>query len=302
LGHRADLARATDRLNRLLDVFIDGTITKEDFTSHKERLVQEKATLADSVGRLEVRGANRFKPLIDFITASRQAKYDAQTDDLEELRNWHKKIGSNLILAAGILSGGGSSVFAKASPDKSAAQSPSLTDAPSRNPIAGLRGGSAARSPISPDIGKRVESPRIEENKAISSPSADGVTVTASASGEWSEFIPILPADVASLSAGSSLFGHVTMRISRKFTQIGQKVCSQILCFERSFRGDFGRRLLGQFPPQRIQNPLLVRLGWGVAAEDPFSIIGGREMDIQHLDLRELVEDLGRGQSPGMGL
>lgn len=179
---RADLARATDRLNRLLDVFIDGTITKDDFTSHKERLVQEKATLADSVARMEVHGANRFKPLIDFITASRQAKYDAQPDDFEELRNWHKKIGSNLILAAGILLDSG--VFGSANgqetetdESRSAGQSPSLTDVFSRNTIAWLRGGFVARSPISPDIGKRVESPRIEENKAISRPSADGVGV-----------------------------------------------------------------------------------------------------------------------------
>lgn len=47
--------------------------------------------------------------LTDFITASRQAKYDAQTEDLEELRNWHRKSGSNLSLAAGILSHGGGS-------------------------------------------------------------------------------------------------------------------------------------------------------------------------------------------------
>jgi len=87
-------------LNCLLDVFIDGTITKEDFASHKERLVQEKASLSDSVARMEVHGATRFKPLADFISASRQAKYDAETDDLEELRNWHKKTGSNLLLAA----------------------------------------------------------------------------------------------------------------------------------------------------------------------------------------------------------
>jgi hypothetical protein len=47
--------------------------------------------------------------MADFITASRQAKYDADTKDLEELRNWHKKTGSNLLLAAAILSGGGRS-------------------------------------------------------------------------------------------------------------------------------------------------------------------------------------------------
>ena len=102
----------TARLDRLLDVFIDGTITKDDFTSHKEKLVQEKTTLADSVAHFEDEGANRFKPLADFITASRQAKYVAQTEDLEELRNWHKKIGSNLIFAAAILAGGGGSVAA----------------------------------------------------------------------------------------------------------------------------------------------------------------------------------------------
>ena len=43
--------------------------------------------------------------LTDFITASRQTKCDADTEDLEELLNWHKKAGSNLLLAAAILSG-----------------------------------------------------------------------------------------------------------------------------------------------------------------------------------------------------
>jgi hypothetical protein len=223
--HRADLARATDRLNRLLDVFIDGTITKDDFTSHKERLVQEKATLADSVARLEGHGANRFKPLTDFITASRQAKYDAETEDLEELRNWHKKTGSNLLLAAAILSGGGVSGSADGQATEtgdiqSAAQSPSLTAAAALSPTDGLRGGSAARSPISADTGKRVESPRIEENKAISRPSTDGVTVTAAESGDWSEFIPILPADVASLSGGSQAAGGQAVTV---FRSLGSK-------------------------------------------------------------------------------
>ncbi|WP_052882087.1 hypothetical protein [Kiritimatiella glycovorans] len=141
----------------------------------------------------------------------------------------------NLLLAAAILSGGGVSGSAdgqetETDGSRSACQSPSLTDAPSRlarhslgdggNPIAGLRGGSAARSPISPDIGKRVESPRIEENKAISQPSAVGVTVAAAASGEWSEFIPILPADVASLSGGSQAAGGQSVTL---FRSLGSK-------------------------------------------------------------------------------
>jgi hypothetical protein len=223
--HRADLARATDRLNRLLDVFIDGSITKDDFTSHKERLVQEKTTLADAVARLEVHGANRFKPLTDFITASRQAKYDAEAEDLEELRNWHKMTGSNLLLAAAILSGGGVSGSAdgqetETDGSRSAGQSPSLTDAPSRNPIAGLRGGSAARSPHCPEVGGQSEREKKAENKAVSVRSASGVTVTAAASGEWSEFVPILPADVASLSGGRQAAGGQAVAL---FRSLGSK-------------------------------------------------------------------------------
>ena len=180
-----------------------------------------KASLADSVARLD----DRFKPLTDFITASRQAKYDAQSEDLEELRNWHKKTGSNLLLAAAILSGGGGSGAAdgqetETDGSRSAGQSPSLTDASSRNPIAGLRGGSAARSPISPDIGKRVESPRIEENKAISSLPDEASAKSGHSAQGWSEFIPILPADVASLSGGRQAAGGQSVTV---FRSLGSK-------------------------------------------------------------------------------
>jgi hypothetical protein len=118
---------------------------------------------------------------------------------------------SNLLLAAAILSGGGGSGSADGQETEtgdiqSAAQSPSLTAAAALSPTDGLRGGSAARFRLRSEaparqapIGKRVESPRIEENKAISRLSADGVTVAAAASGDVSEFIPILPADVEAM-------------------------------------------------------------------------------------------------------
>ena len=94
----------------------------------------------------------------------------------------------------------------------SAAQSPSLTDA--------LRGGSAARSRLCPEVGGQSEREKKAENKAVSGRSADGVTVTASASGEWSEFIPILPADVASLSGGGQAAGGQSVTV---FQSLGSK-------------------------------------------------------------------------------
>jgi hypothetical protein len=51
-----------------------------------------------------------------------------------------------------------------------------------------------------------VGSPRIEENKAISQPSAVGVTVAAAASGDVAEFVPILPADVAAGGQAVTVF------------------------------------------------------------------------------------------------
>ena len=65
-----------------------------------------------------------------------------------------------------------------------------------------------------------MESPRIEQNKAISRPSSDGVTVTASASGDVSEFIPILSADVASLSGGRQAAGGQSVTV---FRSLGSK-------------------------------------------------------------------------------
>ena len=74
---KVELARITARLDRLLAVFIDGTIGKDEFTANKEKLTHEKSALAESIASFETKGASRFKPLADFITASRQAKYDA---------------------------------------------------------------------------------------------------------------------------------------------------------------------------------------------------------------------------------
>ncbi len=183
--HRTDLARTTDRLNRLLDVFIDGTITKEDFTSHKERLVQEKASLADSVARLEVHGATRFKPLADFITASRQAKYDAETEDLEELRNWHKKTGSNLIFAGRNLAEEGGAGQADAACAASRSESVSGDSSPASR---GPRGGSAARSAF-----QTSETPQQIGAFVASRPAPSG-------------FFPILPADVSAVASSGEVF------------------------------------------------------------------------------------------------
>ena len=183
---KIELARITTRLDRILEVFIDGTISKDEFTAHKEKLTHEKSALAESIANFETKGANRFKPLADFITASRQAKYVAQTDDLEELRNWHKKAGSNLIFAGRILTAKGDERSEHAA---EAASLLAASGASSEGPC----GGSAARSACSSRPHKSAE---------IAPLSA----VSADSSVSWSAFLPILSADLSAVASSGEVF------------------------------------------------------------------------------------------------
>jgi len=182
---KIELARITARLDRLLEVFIDGTIGKDDFTGHKEKLTHEKAALAQSITDFEVKGVSRFKPLVNFITASKQAKYDAQTEELEELRNWHKKVGSNLIFAAAILEKKTGAREALAAQAASRSESASCD---SSGVTVGPRGGSAARSAF-----------QTSEN-----PQQSGFFSTVEETE--SAFIPILPADASAVASSGEVF------------------------------------------------------------------------------------------------
>ena len=182
---KVELARMTARLDRLLEVFIDGTIGKDEFTAHKEKLTHEKVKLADSLANFGAKGASRFKPLADFITASRQAKYDAQTEDLAELRNWHKRIGSNLIFAGRNLAEESGAGQADAAQAASCSESVSGDSSPA---IRGPRGGSAARSAF-----QTSENP--EQSGSFST-----------VEGTESAFIPILSADVSAVAMSGKVF------------------------------------------------------------------------------------------------
>ncbi len=93
----------TARLDRLLDVYIEGSISREEYAERKEAFVRRKTVLAAEITEIERDGASRFKPLRDFISASRQARSVALGDDITALRDFHRKIGSNLVLASEIV-------------------------------------------------------------------------------------------------------------------------------------------------------------------------------------------------------
>jgi DNA invertase Pin-like site-specific DNA recombinase len=97
---KARLAAVQGRLNRLLDVFLDGTISREDFTARKETLLQEKSALQAGLDLLSRNAAGWLEPLEQFIKDANQAEIIAISADLTVLRDFHRKIGSNLFVCS----------------------------------------------------------------------------------------------------------------------------------------------------------------------------------------------------------
>ncbi len=203
-GQKVELDQMQGRLDRLLDGYIEGILDKDEFAARKEQYVLKKAELADSVARFESGSASRLEPLVSFITDSRQARYDAESESLTDLRKWHNRVGSNLLFASEVIQMDGVSmsetVTAHAVRVGEKSQEP---DGASVRSMDGSRGGSAARSTLSPEIGKRVGSQKSQQNKVISGRAA---SAAGRSSQGRSAFIPILPADISAGHGPDSAF------------------------------------------------------------------------------------------------
>ena len=141
--------------------------------------------LADEVEKFETKNASRLEPVIDFLRASRQAKYDAQTENSEDLRNFCKKVGWNLVFAGWNLAEASGAPQAAPPPDGCGSQGGSEGLPP---PILGPLGGSAARSacpnPENP--------PQNGSFSFVADPEAP--------------FLPILPQDLSAVAPATKIF------------------------------------------------------------------------------------------------
>jgi site-specific DNA recombinase len=62
-SQKAELEQMQEKLDRLLDAYVEGILNKEEFAARKERYVNRKAELTDSVARFESGGASSLEPL-----------------------------------------------------------------------------------------------------------------------------------------------------------------------------------------------------------------------------------------------
>ncbi len=92
------LAELDRRVNRLLDVFLDGSITREDYASRKAEFLDGKARLKEKLAAIETKGSCWLEPLGNFVRDANQAENTAVSGDLTALRDFFQKTGSNLFL------------------------------------------------------------------------------------------------------------------------------------------------------------------------------------------------------------
>ena len=95
---RKELAEIDEKLERMLDLLVEGTITRDEYTLRKGKHVTAKADLKDRIAQSEAKGADWLEPLETFVNRCKQAKRVAFSENLEELKEFLQLIGSNLVL------------------------------------------------------------------------------------------------------------------------------------------------------------------------------------------------------------
>ncbi len=88
------------KLDKLLDLHIDGSVSSDDYRNKKQKLLDERAELQQQIDDFGQRKNNWLEPMREIILQSRQAKTLEKSDNISEIREFLKTIGSNFILRA----------------------------------------------------------------------------------------------------------------------------------------------------------------------------------------------------------
>ena len=86
------------KLEKLLDVYLDETITAEEYVSRKEKLVKQKVGLQEKIRDFEQKGLSWLDPAREFVLSLNQAAKLLESENKPEITTFLKNIGSNCIL------------------------------------------------------------------------------------------------------------------------------------------------------------------------------------------------------------
>jgi hypothetical protein len=87
-----------DKINKLIDIYLEGSISLEEYQRKKEAFITTKKDLQEKVRDFAAGGDNWFELAKDFVTDLNKVSYALRGGNLEEYRSFLEKIGSNFIL------------------------------------------------------------------------------------------------------------------------------------------------------------------------------------------------------------
>ena len=96
--HQKRLAEIETKVTRLLDVFLDGGITREEYAARKTEYFTEKARLREKIDRIKTQGNCWIEPLSDFVKSANLAENTAISGSYAELRDFCQRFQLNLFL------------------------------------------------------------------------------------------------------------------------------------------------------------------------------------------------------------
>ena len=92
------LADIDKRISKLIDIYLDGALSLEEYQGKKNALVNEKRDLQENIRDFADEGNKRFEQARRFVTTLNEGSYALREGNLESQKEFLKKIGSNFIL------------------------------------------------------------------------------------------------------------------------------------------------------------------------------------------------------------
>ncbi len=87
-----------EKLDKLLDLQLSGTISTEEYTEKKQKILNQKIEISEKLRDFEKNGDQWLEHAKTFIFKANKAKFVAQKGTLTEKRDFLQKIGSNITL------------------------------------------------------------------------------------------------------------------------------------------------------------------------------------------------------------
>ena len=101
---RDELVKMEGRIDKLLDLHLDGSLSQTEYAAKKHKLILAKKDLEEKIHAFERKSKNRFELMIQFIKDANQAENIALQENPVLGRDFLKKIGSNFRIAERTLS------------------------------------------------------------------------------------------------------------------------------------------------------------------------------------------------------